>query len=1129
MANRLYTTFQNMSKVFNGAWSASNGIADLTPEESPDKVLYTTEDPQKYQEKKLELQQNKYLANRWVRANQNLSMSAFANLSNIKLMYRDADLMDSYPEIGAALDLCSEESVQPNPNNGGQIVNVSSKSDRIKSILEDLFVNRLNLQVTAQMVIRAMCKYGNQFMLLDIDKDLGVKGWRQLPVGEVERIENGITNPYGGAYTVNATNTINSKNEPDKKDTSTKFMWTSETGGELVPFRNWQIAHFRLLHNSMFLPYGVSMLSAARRHFRMLALMEDMMLIYRLERSMERRVYKIYVGALDDEDIPAYVEEIANQFKRTPIVDPMTGQLDLRKNILPVWKDTPIPLLDGRTITIEQLAKEYDEGKTNYVYSIQDETHKIVPGKVVWCGKNYTAEKLYKITLDDETYMVMAGEHEIIMRDGSKKRADEILEGESIMPLYRSVDKDSKKLFDRYEKVYNPASGKYEFTHRLIGESIEKNIQSYNTIHHRDFNKYNNSPENLLWCDYHEHHKMHSELAKKNWADPEKRKLHIQRLSEACKGRIVRDDVKEKISQTLKSRYANGELDHVKEISRETLNKFNNSPARLEMNARTSLRNHLRGCPEGLRRYNASKLHEEHNEIRRIANIEKWADPEKRAKSQMNMTVKFDDFVWNSILDKILSHEIRNRKGMLDYINKELIEHIIEINNNKRLSKNGFISRSVLQARVKEIGFATISEYIEESLKNHKVKCVEVICGDDVYCMTVEGLSGEQDRHNFALSTLYANGEVCQNGCFVSNCSQDDFFIPVRDMNATNPIETLAGAKNLEAIDDIKYIQKKVCAALRIPQSFLNFEEATGDGKNLALMDVRFARTINRFQQAFLMELTKIATIHLYLLGFEEDLTNFNLSMNNPSTQAEQLELENLQKKIAIMRDAVSDPGNGIPILSAQEAWKRILKFSDKEIKDMLEEIRLEKALSAEYEKTSQIIKRSGIFDTVDRMYGEPGAEYVDDNGGEMGGQDGGMPGGGGGGMPGGFDDFGGPGGDTGEISGEEGIEPVGDMVPEGGPEPNAAPQGPPMENVNKNGKLLTEQSLTKHEVRANKLFNQIVENMNTKKKEDTQIPRVDVYDKNLMINEEMNGVISKLDDLLNDTLDEIIDDKEGE
>ena len=235
MANRLYTTFQNMSKVFSGAWNASTGIADTTVTPNPEQVIYTTENPEKYQEKKLELQQNKYLSNRWIRANQNLSMSAFANLSNIKLMFRDADLMDSYPEIGAALDLCSEESVQPNSINGGQIVNVSSKSARIKSILEDLFVNRLNLQVTAQMIIRAMCKYGNQYMLLDIDKSLGVKGWRQLPVGEVERIENGIQNPYGGVQSVN----MSTKNVSNV-DTTTKFLWTSETGGELVPFRNWQ-------------------------------------------------------------------------------------------------------------------------------------------------------------------------------------------------------------------------------------------------------------------------------------------------------------------------------------------------------------------------------------------------------------------------------------------------------------------------------------------------------------------------------------------------------------------------------------------------------------------------------------------------------------------------------------------------------------------------------------------------------------------------------------------------------------------------------------------------------------------------------------------------------------------------
>ena len=1007
MAKRLYTTFQNMSKIFNGAWNVSNGIANTQPTPQPNDVVYKTEDPAEYQAKMLELQQNKYLQNRWIRSNQNLSMSAFAGLSNVKLMYRDADLMDSYPEIGAALDLTSEECVVTSGSRNGMVVNVSSKSDRIKSILEDLFVNRLNLQVTAQMVMRAMLKYGNQFMLLDIDKNLGVKGWRQLPVGEVERMENGIINPYGGQNSIAmATGSV------DNVDMSTKFVWTNEMGGDMVPFRNWQIAHFRLLHNSMFLPYGClvgdtrvetefgykeikdieigdkvwtfnvdtqkreladvtmhmnkgvkdvfeirtlhnqiegtsdhkllcyennslvykeiqdinigdllvidnsnnkqekkydlvnrlengfktekvrykeyvgkkttyditvsnknsnffangivthncSMLLAARRHFRMLALMEDMMLIYRLERSMERRVYKIFVGALDDKDIPGYVEQIADQFKRTPIVDPLTGQLDLRKNILPVWKKTPIPLLDGRTITIEELAKEFDEGKTNYVYSIQDKTHKIVPGKVVWCGKNYTADQLYKVTLDDDSYMVMAGEHEIIMRDGSKKRADEVVAGESVMPFYRK----------------------------------------------------------------------------------------------------------------------NENISYTKEAYKE----------------------------------------------------------------------------------------------------------------------------------------------------NHKIKCVEVIGGDDVYCMTVVGDNGEEDRHNFALRTFNSDESWNESGCFVSNCASDDIFIPTRDMNMANPIETLAGAKNLDAIDDIKYIQKKVCAALRIPQSFLNFEEAQGEGKGLALMDVRFARTINRYQQAFLMELTKVATIHLYLLGFDDDLTNFTLTMNNPSTQAEQLELENLSKKISTVRDAVSDPGNGIPAMSLQRALKEIMKWSDKDIKENFEEIRLEKALAAEYEKTAQIIKRTGIFDTVDRIYGEPGAEYQEEQGGgPEGGPDGG-PMGGGGGFGGGLDDFGAPGGDEGlEVGGEEGTEPVQDMgaEPAGGGEAPAPEEMPESKKIKK--PLITEGKKSKiiniQNKRTNQIFNRLVENMESKEHEDEIPTRVDVYDKSLMISEEFHAMFNKLDEFKNETLDD--------
>lgn len=741
MANNLSTVFQRLQHTIVG-----NTLKPITNsyQIKHNQVIDTASSPEEYRMKILQGKQQRLLAKQWVKANNDLANQTLAGLNDIKLMYRDSELMDGFPEIGTALDIFSEETTYI--NDSGFMVNITSKSDRIKSILTDLFVNRLSINVILPMICRSMCKYGNTFMLLNIDKDNGIMGWKQLPVYEMERYENGTQYPYQSAPHVSLNNVDETKTE------DTKFVWVGQS--EYIPYRSWQIAHFRLLYDSQFLPYGVSILHKARRHFRMLSMMEDMMLLYRLDRSVERRVFKVNVGAIDVNDVPAYVQEIANNFKRTPFIDPMTGQLDLRKNIMPVWKKTPIPLLDGRTITIEELAKEYEKGKTNYVYSIQDDTLQIVPGKVIWCGKNYTPNKMVKITLDDDTYMVMAPEHEIVMRDGTKKRADKVIVGETVMPFYKE------------DKVFNE---------------------------------------------------------------------HLQ-------------------------------------------NKYDS-------------------------------------------------------------------------------------------------------NNDK------------------------------------KVTNIEYIDGDDVYCMTVQGLNGEDDRHNFALRTFQEDGTWCDNGCFVSNCNTEDFFIPVRDSSEPNPIETLPAGQNLTAMDDIKFIQNKLFTALRVPKSFLNFEETSGDGKNLSLMDVRFTRTVNRIQQALLMELNKIAMIHLFLLGFTDELTNFNLTMNNPSSQAEMLELENLAKKITTAKDAVSDPGGGIPLTSMTWAWKHIMKWSDKEIQRNLEEIRLENALAAEIAKTSQIIRRTRIFDTVDNIYGEIDADYSDESAGNG---EGGGPasGGGGGGMPigGGDMDF----GDGGDMGGED-------------------------------------------------------------------------------------------------------------
>lgn len=680
MAEEKYTIFQRLQKVLSSGNVQRNYMTNNYDINSPKSdVIATANSQEEYNKKLLQAKQQALLGKQWIKANYDITNQSLAGLNDVKLMYRDADLMDAFPEIGAALDIYSEESCFI--NDSGSMVNITSRSDRVKNILEDLFVNRLSIHTILPMICRSMCKYGNTFMLLNIDGKNGVLGWKQLPVYEMERWENGQNSPY--ATPIANLNTVD-ENAPQ----DTKFVWVGQN--EYIPYRNWQVAHFRLLYDSIYLPYGCSALNKARRHFRMLSMMEDMMLIYRLDRSIERRVFKINVGAIDENDVQAYVQQIANNFKRTPIVDPLTGQIDLRKSF-------------------------------------------------------------------------------------------------------------------------------------------------------------------------------------------------------------------------------------------------------------------------------------------------------------MNVT--------------------------------------------------------------------------------------------------------------------------------------EDFFIPTRDDNASSPIETLQGAQNLTAMDDIKFVQNKVLTALRVPKSFLNFEESTGDGKNLSLLDVRFTRTVNRIQQALLMELNKIAVIHLYLNGFQDELNNFTLTMNNPSSQAEMLELENLAKKITTAKDAVSDPGGGLPLTSMMWAWKHIFKWSDKEIKQNLEELRLETALSAELQKTMQIIKKTGLFDGVDNIYGEPGAEYSEQGAeGEEGNDMGGGPAGGGGAPIGGGDlDFGDEGEDMGEEMGAEGEMDMDMAAQENGaadlsqgenennaPEPNLADSI--MRNMKRN--ILNEKKRVNANLmeRSKHYSDLLSERLLKQEKEKKGVKKVEIYDKAFFLNEEMNDLKGQLE-----------------
>lgn len=1127
-------------------------------------VIYTTGNKEDYEKKLAQLRQQRMLARQWKRAQYNISNNSLANMTEVQMMYREADMMDLFPEVGAALDTYMEESTYCKP--GGYMINVTSKSERIKNILEDLIYNRLSCNITFPMITRSTCKYGNTYMLLNITGENGITGWKQLPVYEMQRFENGMENPYSGAFATTASIDV------DKTD-STKFVWVGQN--EYTPYRNWQIAHFRLLYDSLYLPYGVSALNKARRHWRMLSIMEDMMLMYRLERSVERRVFKVNVGAIDEQDVPAYMDEIANNFKRTPIVDPLTGQLDLRKNILPVWKNTPIPLLDGRVITIEQLAREYENGAVNYVYSIQDGTHQVVPGKVAWCGKNYTAKQMVKVTLDDGGYVVLAPEHEFIMRDGSRKRADELQVGESVMPFYTNYEKIFYNMDSTYQTVYNPASGKYEFTHRLVANEIEKPVvegKKINTVHHKDFNRYNNTPENLLWCNFEDHGKMHSELSRRNnlerWHNPETKNFYLEKLMEYNNSDLHKEHDKIR-SVSMSNFWRNGDTERAKYrmtvhfdeyvwdkidnaifngvvYNRLTMLDFINNELidhLLEINSNKRLHNlqciSRRVLEERISECGFSSISEYINHVHEELGGVDPREIVKKRKSE-NMTrfnngnksvyVKFDEFIWSKIRLAIISRHVNCVSDIANYINTELIGALKEVNN---ITDTDFsVDVDTVTRRIKELGFSNTTEYIEAMRKNHKVAKIEYVDGDDVYCMTVLGLNGEEDRHNFAVYSMYDEQEqnnqyVSISGCFVANCNLDDFFVPVRDPSEPNPIETLSAGQNMTAMDDIKFVQNKLCTALRVPKTFLNFEDTAGDGKNLAMLDVRFTRTVNRVQQMMLMELNKVCIIHLYLLGFVDELTNFQLSMNNPSSQAEMLELDNLSKKIEMAKSAVADPGGGIPIMSVTRACKEILGWTDKQISDNLEELRLERALAMELQQTQAIIKRTGLFDKVDNLYGEIGAEYGNNAGGQGDGMDGGMGGGmGGGGMLGGAMDMGmDMGGDMdGDMAGAEGEMDMGDAAAMEGADMGGGDLGGGADMGGDNSgeaAPLTEGSF------ADRLFLKAVEDVKRTKGsarsvimerlaerglEDVVVNRVPIYQKNFFVNEELDSIAKALD-----------------
>nr|MBC8428045.1 portal protein [Candidatus Pelagibacter sp.] len=476
-----------------------------------------------------------------------------------KELFRDYELMDTDSIISATLDIYSDESTVDNVEN--QLLKIKTDNPKIHAILDNLFNGILNIKFNLWSWIRNMTKYGDFYLQLDILDKTGVVNVRPISAYEINRLEDhDPSNPQLVQFEIEQPSSGNNKT------------------AELL--EEYEVAHFRMLSDSNYLPYGKSMLEGARKVWKQLTLMEDAMLIHRIMRAPEKRIFKIDIGNIPPSEVENYMNKIIGKMKKIPVIDQKTGEYNLRYNVESVTEDyylpvrgadsgteidtlpglsndtaiddveylrnrmmaalkvpkaflgyeegigcvvpeTEIPLLNGEIKTVKDIIEDYENGIKHYTYAIDSKTNMIVPGEIEWAGYTKKDAELVRVNLDNDKYIDCTPDHRFLTRNGVWVEAQDLEENQSLMPLY--LDETTQKNKNGYTTVYHPETGKYQEVHRLVAEYYDMvEAGSGKVVHHRDFQKKNNYPENFdCSMDYYEHRNYHSKLIEKTLNSPE--------------------------------------------------------------------------------------------------------------------------------------------------------------------------------------------------------------------------------------------------------------------------------------------------------------------------------------------------------------------------------------------------------------------------------------------------------------------------------------------------------------------------------------------------------------------------------------------------------------------------------
>ena len=264
-------------------------------------------------------------------------------------LYSDYEAMDTDPLIASTLDILADESCLK--NDMGEVLSIKSSDENIQRVLYNLYYDVLNIEFNLWSWVRNMCKYGDFFLKLEISEKFGVYNVLPYTVYNMVRYEGqDPKEPAKVVFTI----------DPDGLASSADPNYIPKANKTIITLQNYEVAHFRLISDTNYLPYGRSALEPARKIFKQLTLMEDAMLIHRIMRAPEKRMFYINVGAIPPNEVEQFMQKTINSIKKTPYVDPQTGEYNLRFNMMNMMEDFYLPVRGGDTSTRIDTTKGLD-------------------------------------------------------------------------------------------------------------------------------------------------------------------------------------------------------------------------------------------------------------------------------------------------------------------------------------------------------------------------------------------------------------------------------------------------------------------------------------------------------------------------------------------------------------------------------------------------------------------------------------------------------------------------------------------------------------------------------------------------------------------------------------------------